>query len=304
MHIRGLSETGGLSKRQKKRRQRNERIAKAKAKDDAGVRLTSTPVMATGKRDRTGDNSSVLPLSSEVKEGTEQSARKGPKAKKRRVAVPESETPKGPTGSTEQEPQSADALPSTSGCSFARMAARALTVEIKTDKGNGLLSKGQLDYFDSRIWKAIGESADKPKFEGMRVEDGTVKVQCSDLKAREWLDRVVAEIPACERAKFTVVDGSKIRLVRASAWIPGPTRKSSEVLERIHAQNDGLDTSKWRTYSYIREKSRSTKEMGTHLVVGIDPDSLKVLKSRYGCRPHLHLGRIQFRFQDKAEDKA
>ncbi|XP_053969922.1 uncharacterized protein LOC128871822 [Anastrepha ludens] len=259
----GESNAGvGLTARQIKRRRQKARQAEALAKARTQAPSTSTPVTETGKRGRTEDSSVAL-RSSGNETGSVPTTGKRRKAKKRKVEKRNSEMPASSTPSKADKPlpdkaeakgpqMSNDTLPSTSGESFARMAAKAMTVEIHTDKQDGLLSKGQQDYLDSYLWKAIGESKDAPTFEGKSVVDGIVKVHCSNAFSREWLEKAIAKIPACENSKFILVESSKERLVRASVWIPGPSCNSAELLKRIRVQNKDLDTTLWRVYSCTR----------------------------------------------------
>lgn len=176
---------------------------------------------------------------------------------------------------------------------YAQVAASAMTIEICGDGGQCQLTQREIDFVDSRVWEAIGISKEIPRFECMRTEHGIIQVQCSNSYSLEWLTKIVAEIPVFEGRKFVTRRVDRLqRLVRASMLIPGPPREPHAIIARLRAQNEGLDTTHWRTYQYARSGTDPRFGNASHLVIGIDPEALKVIRTRYGMRLYFNLGRV------------
>lgn len=317
------------AKRRRRRKRNKERKLEAKAESDAVPVSLSTPVAGGGKRSRSVDLSTemessvkVCPESVKVKERKNVTKRRKV-SKTKSVSCSTSSTPLdvrsggkvpsgvssgdiGPSCSTKsrQTQKSAESQPPSSGLSFSEAAAQTLMVAIQADNSRGTMTEGQLDYVDSHLWKLVGESKDAPTFEGMSIQDGIFKVQCSDSRSLEWLTQKVAEIPVYEGCKFVVKNSSsQHRLVRATVCIQGKPRKPHEIVARLCAQNKELNTALWRVYSYSTIKKDPRNGDTSFLVLGIDPESVKTLRSKYGMRPHLYLGRVLFNISGAKEGK-
>lgn len=197
-----------------------------------------------------------------------------------------------------QNPKSTQPLVPSGPQSYSDVASREMKVAIVALNGSGPLSKSQTDHISSHIWNAMGTLTCRPNFEGMRVEEGMIKIHCSNQLSLDWLTSTVSAIPTCEDCTFTIVSCSSLRrLVRITSWIPGNPRVK-EVIARLRMQNEGLETRNWRVWSYKREGG----QLDSLLVVGVDLQSLEVLRSKYGMRPYLNLGRISFRIRDEERD--
>lgn len=195
--------------------------------------------------------------------------------------------------------------PSSATGSYARAAASVLTVEIYVDGRQGLLSQKQIDFVDTKVWEAIGTSKEVPIFERMRKEHGTIKVQCSNSHSLEWLTRTVDKMPAFEGCKFVTRQiNNNQRLSRVSMLIPGQPREPHALIARLRLQNAGLDTTDWKIYQYTKAGTDPKLGNASRLVFGVDPESLKVMRSKYGMRLYLNLGRVLVTVLDSDKGKA
>lgn len=183
--------------------------------------------------------------------------------------------------------------PSVATGSYAQVAASLLTVEICVDGGQSLLSKKQIDFVDSQVWDAIGTSKEVPNFERMRTKQGTIQVQCSNSRSLEWLTSTVEKMPVFEGCKFVTRQiGKTQRLTRVSMMIPGQPREPRALITRLRSQNVGLDTTHWKIYQYTKAGTDPKLGNASRLVFGVDSESLKVIRSKYGMRLYLNLGRV------------
>ena len=65
------------------------------------------------------------------------------------------------------------------------------------------------------------------------------------------------------------------------------------------AHNEGHKTRLWRIHKYNRSEGRHNKNQTSHLVLGVDEESLGVLRSKYNMRPHFYLWRVKMALLDK-----
>lgn len=312
----GVCETdgeSGLSARQIKRRRKKKAATEGKVLAGPSVVAStpmnaSTPLSTTGKRNRSDEKSSEMDTLPELGTGATEPLKKR-RVKKRKTLGSSSEAA-GPssTAATTQpvasgSRTSAEARGTDPVRNFSEVAAGVLSIAIQTDSEHGALSKQQADHVEGLVWKAIADSKESPQFEGWRVENGNIIVRCSDLKSREWLIQTVAKMPAFQGARFVSREGHLAKLVRATVLVPGKPREPHELLSMIRKQNPGLETDHWRTYSFTRAGVDPRNGANSLWVLGIDADSLKVLNSKFGLRPHLFLGRVSFNVSKKSVEK-
>lgn len=310
----------GLSKRQLRRLRRKDSRAKAeKAKADfvqGSVPSSSTPVTAAAKRGRSDVDSSTPGASTGAscagvansRAATQQPMSKSKRRKVAKTGLPEQSSTDEVKG--EPDPRSGlseGAAPSGSGTatgvggkSFAEAASQALVVVIEADNPQREMSQRHVTFVEDHIWKLLGETKESPRFEGMVFRDGTLKVQCTNEHSLKWLLTNVAKFPAFDGIKFSATKGSDMpKLVRAVVWIPGPRKAPGEILARLRNQNPGLDTKYWRIRAFSSRRKNPGDPEGSTLALGIDTESLKVLESVYGLRPHLGFGRVKFHVSGK-----
>ncbi len=101
-------------------------------------------------------------------------------------------------------------------------------------------------------------------------------------------------IPAWEGREFEAPKFSDLRRwVKANVFVPGVSKSNSLILSRLGRQNPGLKVDDWRVYH------REEKDNGVFLILGVDKDSLDVLKG-LGLAPHFELSRVRFSLPDPA----
>lgn len=184
-----------------------------------------------------------------------------------------------------------------SGKSFAEAAAAAMAVFITADKQEGGLTSSQADFLEDRIWGLLGKCREPVRFDGISHQGDSLIVRCLDEKSAEWLIQVIGQTPAMGGVKFVATKSKPPKLTRASCFIPGKKRSVSEMLNRFHIQNPGVDTALWRVLAHTPKGGTKGNPDGFTLVVGLDPSSVSVLKERYGMRLCLGGWRVKFNLQ-------
>lgn len=182
--------------------------------------------------------------------------------------------------------------------SYSEAATKALPVAVIGLQGNDpKMNDAELKHCTDHLWKSVSSGGSCANARSFETRDGIIRVSCSSQANYDWIVAAVANIPCLGKSLFAVRSGEPLKLRRAKCWIPGPIRRTAEVLACFRAQNEGINTSRWRIYSHLSERSPENME-GSSLTVGLDQSSCDVMLSKYNNQLSLFFGRIKFRFSN------
>lgn len=112
-----------------------------------------------------------------------------------------------------------------------------------------------------------------PRFERYDFVKGILTITCVDEISLAWI-HTLPFTDILENAKLKIMRASEFaRLIRMTAFIPGPVRENADILKLLKAQNKELNTHRWRIYH------RSEVASGISLILGVDDLSVEMLKS-------------------------
>lgn len=139
-----------------------------------------------------------------------------------------------------------------------------------------------------------------PKFGGFKTSGNVLQLTCADVISKQWLIELIGKISH----KWTTMDLrclNKTQLPKQTKAIvfipyaPGFPSKNNDILVELKLSNSGLKTDLWRVIN-----SNVTNPKGITLVVGIDKESLEVLKLQ-NFKAYFALVLVHFILQEKAE---
>lgn len=139
-----------------------------------------------------------------------------------------------------------------------------------------------------------------PKFNGFKMAGDILKLVCIDVASKSWLLKTIEAVSH----KLATLDlrcfvaSALPKLTKAVVFIPtGPgfPTKSSDILVDLKLSNIGLKTDQWRVYS------NTTNKGGLLLVLGIDKQSLDVLKSQ-DLKAFFALVQVTFMLHERKEE--
>lgn len=170
-------------------------------------------------------------------------------------------------------------------------------VIIDESNTEGILSSSQSDLIIDKLMTRLSEftfssNSDVPKFQGYFLSKGILTINCVNDNSMEWL--MNAELNNLwDGAKIKIMRANEFaKLIRMTAFIPGPIRDNVEILKLLKTQNCELNTSRWRIY----HRNQGTSS-GMTLVLGVDEKSLEVLRS-LEMKPYYGMSRAAFYLPD------
>lgn len=244
--------TNDKTNAKKKKRKRNRKSSAQKAQDIMAASekmtasiITSNAGTSTPKRGRDNSNGEILALSTE------------PKTK--RLANM-------PTPTFTKVVQDA-----------------ALTVAVIDMANDGTivpLSDGRGDLLlkalNNKAFESLNSGDFLPAFDDTRDIGAALRMKCTDVRTRQWLEKAVTSLKNLWRgANIVVINYNDLpKPHKVNAWFPGCDKPTSQLLRMLEALNEGIDTASW---SVIRRKAT---DKGTTLRLGIDDDSLQAIRNK------------------------
>lgn len=174
---------------------------------------------------------------------------------------------------------------------------KLLAVIIDESNIDGTLSTEQSDQIIDKLMTKLSQfsyasDSEVPRFQGYYLSKGVLTINCVNDKSIEWLMNVHLN-DLWDGAKIKIMTANEFaKVIRMTAFIPGPIRENIEILKLLKTQNSDLKTSRWRIYH--RSQGTST---GMTLVLGIDEKSLEVLRSLQ-MKPYYGISRAAFYLPD------
>ena len=133
-------------------------------------------------------------------------------------------------------------------------------------------------------------SVDPPRFEKAGLIQGRFKVTCANKFSLDWLIKALPKVNTMNSGtSFKIFKFEQLpKIIKATVYF---TRKQKtapvNLLAKIKTSNPGLHTERWVVLA------KCLKPDGLLLTVGLDEDSLKVLKA-LDYKPYFELGRVTF----------
>lgn len=175
-------------------------------------------------------------------------------------------------------------------------------VIIDESNPEGTITYEQSDLIVDKLMTKLSEfpftsSSEVPRFQGYHLIKGVLTINCVDELSMEWLMKANLT-DLWDDAKLKIMRANEFaKLVKLTAFVPGPVRDNIEMLKLLKTQNAELNTSRWRIYH--RSEGTST---GVTLVLAVDEKSLQVLKS-LEMKPYYGMSRASFYLPDKHKGK-
>lgn len=161
----------------------------------------------------------------------------------------------------------------------------------------GTLSPEQSDQIIDKLMTRLSQftyssDSEVPRFQGYYLTKGVLTINCVNDKSMEWLMNVQLN-DLWDGAKIKIMAANEFsKVIRMTAFIPGPIRENFEILKLLKTQNSELKTSRWKIY----HRSQGTSA-GMTLVLGVDEKSLEVLRS-LEMKPYYGMSRAAFYLPD------
>lgn len=138
-----------------------------------------------------------------------------------------------------------------------------------------------------------------PKFGGFKTIGNMLQLTCADVTSKEWLISLIEKISQkWDTLDLRCLDRTQLpKLTKAIVFIPyapGFPSKPSDILVDLKLSNIGLKTDKWRVIS-----TNVTNKNGITLVLGIDNESLGVIKSQ-NLKAFFALVQVNFNLHERA----
>lgn len=235
--------------------------------------------------------------------GVQSKLNKGGLEKPKGTPSNSSETRKRPRGSDATPPELKNPVHKRTK-SFASVVTDCnLVMAISNDKNSdGTVTATQFNEIIEKIVQSRSEVLPDgivPNFHGYKHVQGIPLITCADVSCKEWLvDRINHFNQSWPDMTLRAVEkGSLAKMNRGMVFIPsGPgfPSRSGAILVDLKLSNPGLKTEKWKVYS------SKLHAHGQSLFIGIDDDSLTVLKER-DFKAFFALVSVDFRIHERKQ---
>lgn len=135
-----------------------------------------------------------------------------------------------------------------------------------------------------------------PTFLYCRLENGALIINCADLESSKWLEQTVSDINPWQEQVLLVGEARKlVRTIKIIAKLPKVCNNLEQkvILEKISAQNGGLNPTEWNVLN------RKTDPSGLTIVLSVPEQDATALGKR-GYKFYIGLHQVQAKVLEKS----